>query len=147
MAGMQREVEMLRALTVEDAEDLRRLLGQLSSTAVFDERRVEWMIGHDATDLLVVRDQGRIVGMATMVTFPLPTGIRGIVEDVAVDESMRGQGIARLLLERMTRLADERGLRTLDLTSRPSREAALRLYESVGFVRRDTNVLRYTPRF
>jgi ribosomal protein S18 acetylase RimI-like enzyme len=147
MTGMQREVEMLRALTTEDTEDPRRLLGQLSSSAVFDERRVESMIGHDATDLLVVRDQGRIVGMATMVTFPLPTGIRGIVEDVAVDESMRGQGIARLLLERMTRLADERGLRTLDLTSRPSREAALRLYESVGFVRRDTNVLRYTPRF
>lgn len=146
MTGMQREVEMLRTLTAEDAEDLRRLLSQLSSTAVFDARRVESMIGHDATDMLVVRDRGRIVGMATMVTFPLPTGIRGIVEDVAVDESMRGQGIARLLLERITLLADERGLRTLDLTSRPSREAALRLYESVGFVRRDTNVLRYAPR-
>ncbi|MDQ0612385.1 ribosomal protein S18 acetylase RimI-like enzyme [Microbacterium sp. W4I4] len=145
MTGMQREVEMLRGLTAEDAEDLRHLLGQLSSTAVFDAQRVESMISHDATDILVVRDHGRIVGMATMVTFPLPTGIRGMVEDVAVDESMRGQGIARLLLQRMTRLAGERGLRTLDLTSRPSREAAQRLYESVGFVRRDTDVLRYTP--
>lgn len=145
MAGMQREVEMLRTLTAEDAEDLRQLLGQLSTTAEFDVHGVESMISHDATDMLVVRDRGRIVGMATLVTFPLPTGIRGIVEDVAVDQSMRGQGIARLLLSRMTRLAGERGLRTLDLTSRPSREAALRLYESVGFVRRDTNVLRYTP--
>lgn len=145
MTGMQREVEVLRSLTAEDAEALRHLLGQLSSTAVFDAQRVESMISHDATDMLVVRDHGRIVGMATMVTFPLPTGIRGIVEDVAVDESMRGQGVARLLLQRMTRLAEERGLRTLDLTSRPSREAALRLYESVGFVRRDTNVLRFTP--
>lgn len=145
MTGMQREVELLQALTAEDAEDLRQLLGQLSTTAEFDAVRVESMIAHDATDMLVVRDHGRIVGMATMVTFPLPTGIRGIVEDVAVDESMRGQGIARLLLQRMTRLAGERGLRTLDLTSRPSREAALRLYESVGFVRRDTNVLRYAP--
>jgi len=145
MTGVPPEVEVLQGLTAEDAEDLRRLLGQLSTTAVFDAQRVESMLGHDATDLLVVRDGGRIVGMATMVTFPLPTGIRGIVEDVAVDESMRGQGIARLLLQRMTRLAGERGLRTLDLTSRPSREAALRLYESVGFVRRETNVLRYTP--
>ena len=145
MTGVPPEVEVLQGLTAEDAEDLRRLLGQLSTTAVFDAQRVESMLGHDATDLLVVRDGGRIVGMATMVTFPLPTGIRGIVEDVAVDESMRGQGIARLLLQRMTRLAGERGLRTLDLTSRPSREAALRLYESIGFVRRETNVLRYTP--
>ncbi|MGB3374688.1 MAG: GNAT family N-acetyltransferase [Microbacterium sp.] len=136
---------MLHALTAEDAGDLRHLLGQLSKTAEFDADRVESMIAHDATDMLVVRDHGRIVGMATMVTFPLPTGVRGIVEDVAVDESMRGQGIARLLLQEMIRLAGERGLRTLDLTSRPSRESALRLYESVGFVRRETNVLRYTP--
>ena len=45
----------------------------------------------------------------------------------------------------MTTMAGERGLRTLDLTSRPSRESALRLYEGVGFRRRETNILRYTP--
>ncbi|HWU28853.1 MAG TPA: GNAT family N-acetyltransferase [Microbacterium sp.] len=143
--GTQHEVEVLTSVSDEDAADLRHLLGLLSTTAVFDRARIESMITHDATELLVVREQGRIVGMTTIVTFPLPTGIRGIVEDVAVHESMRGKGIARLLLERATLLARERGLRTLDLTSRPSREAALRLYESVGFVRRDTNVLRYTP--
>lgn len=142
---MRRQVEMLQEISEQDAVELRHLLGQLSTTAVFDSGRVSSMLAHEATDLLVVRDQGRIVGMATLVTFPLPTGIRGIVEDVAVDDSMRGQGIARLLLQRMTALAGERGLRTLDLTSRPSREAALRLYESVGFVRRETNVLRFTP--
>lgn len=58
---------------------------------------------------------------------------------------MRGKGIARTLLLLMTELATERGIRTLDLTSRPSRESALRLYESVGLVRRETNVLRFTP--
>ncbi|GAA1822619.1 hypothetical protein GCM10009750_01280 [Agromyces salentinus] len=62
-----------------------------------------------------------------------------------VDESMRGRGIARLLLEPLRELATERELRTLDLTSRPSRESTLRLYEAVGFVGRDTNVLRFTP--
>ncbi|GAA2847467.1 GNAT family N-acetyltransferase [Microbacterium arabinogalactanolyticum] len=143
--GTQHEVEVLTSVSDEDAADLRHLLGLLSTTAVFDRARIESMITHDATEVLVVREQGRIVGMTTVVTFPLPTGIRGIVEDVAVHESMRGKGIARLLLERATLLARERGLRTLDLTSRPSREAALRLYESVGFVRRDTNVLRYAP--
>lgn len=143
--GTQHEVEVLTSVSDEDAADLRHLLGLLSSTAVFDRARIEAMISHDATEMLVVREQGRIVGMTTVVTFPLPTGIRGVVEDVSVHESMRGKGIARLLLQRATLLARERGLRTLDLTSRPSREAALRLYESVGFVRRDTNVLRYTP--
>jgi ribosomal protein S18 acetylase RimI-like enzyme len=106
---------------------------------------LEAIVTHDATELLVVRVDDRIVGTATLVTFPLPTGLRGHVDDVVVDEAMRGNGIARTLLMRMTELATERGLRTLDLTSRPSRQSALRLYESVGFVRRETNVLRFTP--
>ncbi len=67
-----------------------------------------------------------------------------IVEEV-VDRKIRGRGVARLLLEEITHLATRLRLRTLDLTSRPSRESALRLYESVGFARRDTNVLRFLP--
>lgn len=138
-------VEILDALSAEDAAALRRLLAQLSSTATFDEARIEAMLEHDAADLLVARDGGELVGMATLVVVPLPSGLRGHVEDVVVDSSMRGRGIARQLLETMTRMAAERGLRTLDLTSRPTRESALRLYEAVGFVRRDTAVLRFEP--
>ncbi|QTX06071.1 GNAT family N-acetyltransferase [Agromyces archimandritae] len=103
------------------------------------------MLRHDATELLVSRLNGRIVGMATLVSFPLPTGLRGFVEDVVSHESVRGQGVGRGLLTAMIDIAVARGFRSLELTSRPSREAALRLYESVGFVRRDTNVLRFTP--
>ena len=138
-------VEILDALSAEDAAALRRLLAQLSSTATFDEARIEAMLEHDAADLLVARDGGELVGMATLVVVPLPSGLRGHVEDVVVDSSMRGRGIARQLLETMTRMAAERGLRTLDLTSRPTRVSALRLYEAVGFVRRDTAVLRFEP--
>ncbi|MEZ7756266.1 GNAT family N-acetyltransferase [Microbacterium paraoxydans] len=110
-----------------------------------DRARTEAVIAHEATELLVARDSGRIVGTATLVTALSLTELRGHVEDVVVDEAERGRGIARLLLQHMTQLAQERGLRTLDLTSRPSRESALRLYESVGFRRRDTNVLRFSP--
>ncbi|WIB65762.1 GNAT family N-acetyltransferase [Curtobacterium sp. MCBD17_040] len=138
-------VESLSAVDDRDAAALAGLLGQLSSTAVFDRRRLETMVSCDATELLVVRSEGGIVGMATLVVFPLPSGVRGHVEDVVVDERMRGRGVAGLLLRHMTDRATALGLRTLDLTSRPSRESALRLYEQVGFVRRDTNVLRFTP--
>lgn len=138
-------VESLHDLTDADAEALASLLQQLSASAAFDRPRAEGVVAHDATDLLVVRDEGHIVGTATLVTAPSLSGLRGHVEDVVVDEAARGRGIARLLLEHMTQLARERGLRTLDLTSRPSRESALRLYESVGFRRRETAVLRYTP--
>ena len=145
MSGTTPAIEVLSCVTDADAANIARLLVQLSKTAEFDRSRLEAIVAHDATELLVVRDDGKIVGAATLVTFPLPTGLRGHIDDVVVDEAMRGKGIARALLSRMTELAAERGLRTLDLTSRPSRESALRLYESVGFVRRETNVLRFTP--
>lgn len=138
-------IEPLVTATDSELADLAQLLPQLSQTAAFDPSRITAMLDHDGVDLLVARDGDRIVGMATLVTFPLPTGVRGLVEDVVVDESMRGRGVARFMLEAITRLARERRLRTVDLTSRPSREAALRLYESVGFERRETNVLRYIP--
>jgi ribosomal protein S18 acetylase RimI-like enzyme len=138
-------VEILRSLPEEDVAALARLLPQLSATATLDLERLRATLDNDATELLVARRAGRIVGMATLVTVPLPSGLRGHVEDVVVDEAARGQGVARALLERMIALAGERHVRSLDLTSRPSRESALRLYESVGFRRRETNVLRYTP--
>lgn len=135
---------ILESLNDAEAEAISRLLPQLSGTAVFDRNRIEAIIEHNATDLIVASVDDEIVGMATLVTFPLPTGVRGHVEDVVVDAGHRGSGIARLLLETMKESARNRGLRTLDLTSRPSRESALRLYESVGFARRETNALRYT---
>ena len=39
----------------------------------------------------------------------------------------------------------ELGAKTIDLTSRPSREAANRLYQRLGFEMRETNVYRYDP--
>lgn len=145
MSEFEPTVELLSSMSEGDERDIAHLLAQLSKSATFDRARLEAVIDHDATELLVVRDSGRIVGAATLVTFPLPSGLRGHVDDVVVDEAQRGKGVARALLLRMISIATERGLRTLDRTSRASRESALRLYESVGFVRRETNVLRFTP--
>lgn len=139
------DVAIVETLTADDLRQVDALLPQLSSTAVSDHDRVQAMIDAPGVDLFVARDAGQIVGMATLVTFPLVTGWRGIVEDVVVGQHTRGRGIARLLLEAITEESTHRGLRTLDLTSRPSRESALSLYESVGFERRETNVLRYVP--
>jgi GNAT superfamily N-acetyltransferase len=105
-------VETLGSISPNDAAALARLLGQLSTTATFDKGRLHTIISHEATELLVARVGGEIVGIATFVSFPLPTGLRGHVEDVVVDESMRGRGIARKLLETMTTIA--RGARLAD---------------------------------
>jgi ribosomal protein S18 acetylase RimI-like enzyme len=78
------------------------------------------------------------------VMFPLPTGLRAWIEDVVVDESARGQGAGEAMTREAVRMAREAGARTVDLTSRPAREAAGRLYERAGFKLRDSRVYRYS---
>ena len=136
-------VTVADSLSEDDFDAIQRLLSQLSSTATFDRERIKWMLQHDGTDLVLARDNGALVGMATLASFPLPTGVRGHLDDVVVEETLRGRGIARALLEAVIELARTRRLRSLDLTSRPSRESAIRLYEAVGFERRDSLLMRY----
>ena len=83
--------------------------------------------------------------MSTLAIFPIPTATRGWVEDVIVDEASNNQGIGRLLPDAMVERASELGCKTVDLTSRPSREAANHLYRKAGFEPRETNVYRITP--
>jgi ribosomal protein S18 acetylase RimI-like enzyme len=75
--------------------------------------------------------------------FRIPTGLRAWIEDVVVDETARGQGIGAILTREAVRLAREAGVRTVDLSTRPSRVAAGRLYEREGFKQRDTRMYRY----
>lgn len=136
-------VEVAAAVDDELVDAVVRLLPQLSSSATFDRALLERVVESEAATLFVARLDGAIVGMATLVTYAIPTGVRGHIDDVVVDEGTRGRGVARSLLEAMIARSAELGIRTLDLTSRPSRVAAIRLYESVGFVRRDTNTFRF----
>jgi ribosomal protein S18 acetylase RimI-like enzyme len=97
-----------------------------------------------ATVLLVARDDlGTIVGSLTLVLFRAPTGPRAWIEDVVVDTTTRGQGIGAALVRDALDRAASAGARTVDLTSRPSREAANRLYLRLGFEQRETNVYRW----
>jgi len=80
----------------------------------------------------------------TLAMFRIPTGLRAWIEDVVVDGDARGKGVGRILNERALEIATAAGATTVDLTSRPSREAANRLYQRIGFVARDTNVYRYS---
>ena len=100
--------------------------------------------------LLVARDgdgdgdgDGPIVGMLTLALFRIPTGARAWIEDVVTDQSARGRGVGMALTEEAVRRAGAAGARTVDLTSRASREAANRLYRRAGFRPRDTNVWRF----
>jgi ribosomal protein S18 acetylase RimI-like enzyme len=109
--------------------------------------QVALILAHEAISQFVARDDdGRIVGVSTLAVVPIPTGQRAWIEDVIVDEASNGQGIGRLLTEAMIERARQLGCVTVDLTSRPSREAANHLYKKVGFQERETNVYRFDLR-
>jgi ribosomal protein S18 acetylase RimI-like enzyme len=125
-------------------EGIAALIPQLSSTARPPTREeLEEIVASPATVLLVASDGPAVVGALTLVLVRIPTGLRAIIEDVVVDQSRRGQGIGEALTLGALERARAAGARSVDLTSRPSREAANRLYERLGFVRRESNVYRY----
>jgi len=139
-------IEEVTEFSDELADTIERLLPGLSSTAVYDVEIVRAIVASDATHLYLARLDGRVVGTASLVVYPIPTGIRAHVDDVVVDESARGHGISRLLLNHLIDEANSRfHARTIDLTSRPDREAANHLYKTSGFVQRNTNVYRWQP--
>jgi ribosomal protein S18 acetylase RimI-like enzyme len=137
-------IEVADRVTPELVDAMHRLLPQLSSSApaLTDDDLAE-IATSPATLLFVARVDGKIVGSLTLVLFRLPTGMRAWIEDVVVDDAARGQGVGEALNRAALAAASERGSRTVDLTSRPSRQAANRLYQRLGFVARDTTVYRY----
>lgn len=142
------------SVTIEEAHEVTpalvdafgRLVPQLSrSSPAPTSAELGEMVAAPGTHVLVAVDgAGTIVGSLTLVIFRIPTGLRAWIEDVVVDEAGRGQGVGEALNGFALDLARAEGCKTVDLTSRPSREAANRLYQRLGFVRRETNVWRYS---
>ncbi len=137
-------IEECEMVTPELVEAFAELIPQLSrSSPPPDAGALDRLIASEACHLLVARDGDRIVGSLTLVVFEIPTGVRAWIEDVVVDSAARGRGVGEILNRRALELAADLGARTVDLTSRPSREAANRLYRRIGFEPRETNVYRY----
>lgn len=120
--------------------DINRLLAQLSSTPrLFSVDMLSAIVGSENSHLFLATVDGKAVGMLTLCHYLAPTGRKMWIEDVVVDESMRGCSIGRRLVQHAIEYAGELGPGTLMLTSRPSREAANALYRSCGFAFKETN--------
>ena len=142
------EIEAAATAGVDVIEAMTRLVPQLSSSAtVPTPQQLQEIAASPCTTLLLARDRtqgGRIVGTLTVAVFRIPSGVRAWIEDVIVDSTARGKGVGEALSREALRIAASRGARTVELTSRPSRVAANRLYRRLGFQPRDTNVYRFS---
>ncbi|WP_182354954.1 GNAT family N-acetyltransferase [Flaviflexus huanghaiensis] len=139
-------VELVRTATPEVIEAINELLPQLSSSASsLSDEQVDNFLLQDNVFLFVFRadESAPITGMLTLATFTIPTGLRAWIEDVVVAEAARGNGAGRALIDEAVAYAQHLGAKSVDLTSRPNREAANRLYARAGFEKRETNVYRY----
>lgn len=142
---MNVRVDIVRKSSDQLVQGLNHLLPQLSTTAPpLTRAQVNELIQSDAAIVFVARDGESIVGSLTLVVFPIPTGVRAWIEDVVVDESARGAGVGEALTLAAIEEARRRNVRSIDLTTRPSRETANRLYARIGFERRETNVYRFS---
>jgi ribosomal protein S18 acetylase RimI-like enzyme len=135
------------ATSIDDAivNAFAHLIPQLSSSnPAPNAADLQAIVDHDACHLLLASEDDVVLGALTLVVFPIPTATRAWIEDVVVDGNARGKGVGEALSKAAIDIAAGLGAKTVELTSRPSREAANRLYQRIGFVARDTNVYRYT---
>jgi len=145
------EIEVVQKVTDEIVEAFGRLLPQLSTSArPLDVSALTKIATAEASNVLIARVGGEIVGTLTVVIFPIPTGVRAWIEDVVVDQEARGKEfggkrVGEALTIEAIRLARDADAKTVDLTTRPSRVAAGKLYERLGFEQRNSRVYRYSP--
>ena len=141
-------IETVTGITDEVYEAVTRLTPQLGAhKAPPTHDELTALVKSEGSTLLIARhpdETGAIAGMLSLTVYRVPTGIRSIVEDVIVDESMRRRGIAEALMLHAIALARKAGANGVSLTSNPRREAANKLYQAMGFQKRDTNAYFYT---
>ena len=112
-------------------------------TALTDEKALlvwSWLIDprHEENALVVVDDEAdednRLVGLAHYREFARPLeSDRGLfLDDLYVDESSRGHGAGKALIEAVRGIAQERKLGVVQWITAPDNETAIRLYEELG---------------
>jgi len=136
-------IEAATEATQELLDALTSLLPQLNpKLKPLSMERLSTVIGDPATTLLVVRDEGRIVGAAAVLVYATPAFVKARIEDVVVDEHSRGKGVGEALVRRCLEVARERGAEIVELQSARWREVANRLYPRLGFELRESNLYR-----
>src|SRR3989344_3266373 len=127
-------VKLTRA-TKGAVRDINKLLSQLRENPQSPGKLSELrdIVSNKNVIMMVVLDEGRVVGMATLYILQVMGKRKSIVEDVVVDSGYRGRGLGKKLMRSLIVAARSKGVKGVKLTSRPARKAANELYKKLGF--------------
>jgi ribosomal protein S18 acetylase RimI-like enzyme len=140
---MSDQIEVLDEVNEADAQAVSALMGQLSTRDPGDvEGKLKAIVQATDADIIAVRDEGRIVGVVVINVIHKVLGREGRIDEIVVDESMRGRGLATKLMDKAAHELRDRGCTMVELTSSARREGANKLYKSLGYELRETNVYR-----
>jgi GNAT superfamily N-acetyltransferase len=133
----------IKNYSLEYQEAMQRFLDQLTSSPMtLTEEMFNQLLASPHSHLFFLWKDEQIAGMLTVGIYYSPTGGKAWIEDVVVDESFRGQGLSKLLVAHAIDFTQSKQIPTLMLTSNPKRVAANKLYQAMGFERKETNVYR-----
>jgi len=129
--------------SVHDLETINELLKSLSQKVHhLSEEQLQSIIDNPNTHLYILYNEVGAVGMLTLAKYLVPTGVKWWIEDVVVSSTQRGKGLGRALMQHALNEVKKQGGGAVLLTSRPSREVANKMYQRMGFERRETNVYK-----
>lgn len=140
-----KQVEIIEpaSLQTEYLLGVNRLLCQLSATAnPMSSEQFKKLLSSTTSHFYIAKDGDIVLGMCTLAIYDAPTGRKAWIEDVVVDSDARGMGLGRKLVNHAIQQAHRYAPVTLMLTSRPSRIAANKLYQDMGFENKETNVYK-----
>ena len=133
----------IKNYSLEYQEAIQRFLDQLtSSPMILTEDMFNQLLASPNSHLFFLLKDEQIAGMLTVGIYHSPTGGKAWIEDVVVDESFRGQGLSKLLVAYAIEFTKSKQIPSLMLTSNSKRVAANKLYQTMGFERKETNVYR-----
>lgn len=138
------EIQELHNYTQAQFEDLTQLMTELSDRVNFTQSDLMLVLRDCNCHLYVILDGEHIVGCATLCIFHSPTGTKASIEDVVVSSAYRGQHLGKQLMEYVLAQAKACASIELHLTSNPMRVAANKLYQSIGFQKKETNCYQMT---